>query len=267
MNSKDYKDFSENWICAHERSAGGKSISDSAVSFDFELLSDFDLSVIKKAISQHCKSSKFSPTVADIIEIIEPKRDQFISADEAWSLCPRNEDETIRWTEITGKAYVIASELRSHGDEIAARMAFKAAYQRICEEYKHQGMHDKWVVCLGNDKLQRVYALEKFVQLGFCSPEFAQNKAPDAIFNFTPKLPQIAEDRKNIKALRKIAEALVGIKTESNTGYILDSVERKSRTERVAINAEYEAQFEQKRKIAIESLGECSRFSEQKLND
>jgi hypothetical protein len=64
-----------------------------------------------------------------------------------------------RDTSETAKAYWSASSLLEEGDQQAARMAFRDAYNRELSDARQSGMPVKWEVTLGHDKQQREAAL------------------------------------------------------------------------------------------------------------
>jgi hypothetical protein len=254
MKDNEFQEFSMLWKSVHLNSAGSKEPTDDAINLAFELLSEFNIEDIKLALMQHGRAEKFAPTPSCIVKIIQPETIG-LSADEAWAMCPSDEDQTIRWSQFTAEAYAIASGVQSD-DFVAKRMAFKSAYDRIVGTNKQRGISDNWVISFGNDSMNRVYALEEFVQLGYVTEEYARQKVPNARFTFDSKSTLIGSDRKNIDALQRIAEVLVDadIAIQPKSGHILDDMDSKSRAERIAINAKYEAEFEKKRKIAIRSI-------------
>jgi hypothetical protein len=213
---------------------------------------------INLALMQHGRAEKFAPTPSCIIKIIQPETIG-LSADEAWAMCPSDENQTIRWSQFTAEAYAIACGVQAD-DYVAKRMAFKSAYDRIVGTNKQRGISDKWVISFGNDSMSRVYALEEFVQLGYVTEEYARQKAPNARFTFDRKSTLIGSDRKNIEALKKISAMLAGDNHSVNSkpGNAINPDHIKSRKERVAINTEYETKFEDNRKIAMQSLAKMA---------
>jgi hypothetical protein len=89
-------------------------------------------------------------------------------ADEAWSLAVTayDEDNTVVWTEEMAAAYGIALPLLNGGDDIGARMAFRAAYQRMTDSARQDGKPAKWLPSLGRDPDLRTAVLEQAVERG-----------------------------------------------------------------------------------------------------
>lgn len=70
MNENDSENFVDIWSTACEMSAGGKVPSNKIINIIFESLIEFDITLIKKALSEHCKKCKYSPTLSDVMEIL-----------------------------------------------------------------------------------------------------------------------------------------------------------------------------------------------------
>jgi hypothetical protein len=177
MQPNDYRQFAELWADAHEIMAGGKVFSKKAMDMIFETLEDHSLDMVEQAIKLHSKQSKFAPTPGDIIGILEAGNKR-LTADEAWSMMPKDEFETIVWTREMAEAYGIASGLLAEGDKIAARMAFKGAYERLCSEALMMQRPVAWSVCVGFDKSRVEPVLQKAVAAGRISQDRANKFLP-----------------------------------------------------------------------------------------
>ena len=142
-----------------------KSFSIEAVKIYWNDLVEFDFIDVMSAIDKHRKTSKFFPTIADIIEKI-PKSSANIhpGADEAWSICLESFDErnTVVMTKELSEARGIALDLYEFGDKTAARMAFRDAYNRLIAN----APKPEWFVSEGFDKTLKISAIEKAVSLG-----------------------------------------------------------------------------------------------------
>lgn len=139
--------------------------SETALNIWMNALHECDVGVIQKAFAEHIKTSKFAPRPADILELCS-KADGRPSADEAWAMVPRSEDVSVVMTEEISEAWGIAQPLLDEGDQVAARMAFKAAYERITETNKRAGVKPRWFPSLGSDKEGREEVLQQAVRLG-----------------------------------------------------------------------------------------------------
>lgn len=177
MNQNDYKAFSEAWTTAHEIMPAGKVLSPNAMKLCIKALEQYPIEHLLLAIEHHVKTAPFAPAPKDIIDLLEMKQKR-LTADEAWAMMPRNEFETVVWTDEMAAAYDIAYDLIVDGDRIAARMAFKSAYERLCDESNVMGKPVRWKVAIGYDKAQIEPVLQKAVELGRISHESVQQYLP-----------------------------------------------------------------------------------------
>lgn len=132
----------------------------------FELLKGYPLAIVIEGIKAHCVDpvkGQYGPKPADIIYQIERRMKPRLSADEAWMLIPKDESETVVWTDEIAQAASIAS---GEHDRVAARMAFKASYDRIVEQNKIRGIRPKWVISYGWDKTSTEQAIHDAINLG-----------------------------------------------------------------------------------------------------
>lgn len=106
-------------------------------------------------------------TMADIIGRLE-SADGRPDADEAWmnALLAQDESNTVVWTAETQQAFGIAKPALEINDKVGARMAFKAAYERLVSESRAQGAPALWSASMGWDVGQRRTILEAAVQCG-----------------------------------------------------------------------------------------------------
>lgn len=164
MNQADYKTFIEAWKRANEVLPGGKVLSTPAMQFVIEALNEYQLDTLLAAIKKHVQTARFAPTPADIIELIASHSGaKHINADEAWTIALKSFDEfeTVVWTREIAEARAIAGPLYASGDTIAARMAFREAYNRII---KTAG-EPKWFVNAGFDAARRADAVKEAILL------------------------------------------------------------------------------------------------------
>jgi hypothetical protein len=138
---------------------------------------------------QDPKLGKFAPKPADILGIFEAMNpDGRIGADEAWALYPHNEWASAVITDEMAEAMGIAQSLMN-SDEVAARMAFKEAYNRITNNNKFNGIPPKWFPSLGHNVEAREPVIKEAVEKGrltqqqylqLCPPK-ADKKVIDSI--------------------------------------------------------------------------------------
>lgn len=130
-------------------------------------LGGFSAEEIKRGLDA-CRASKFPPTLPEFISLCRPAASVRPSADEAWAIAikAKDESETIVWTEDMAQAWGLCKPVLDAGDEVGARMAFRAAYERI----SGLGGPVRWTVSTGWDAEKRVIALEKAKSLGLALP-------------------------------------------------------------------------------------------------
>lgn len=143
----------------------GQQISPTALSVMAQDLSRYPQEIVLQALTNLRRESKYRMTLAAVIEQIERLQpDGRPGADEAWAMIPQDEAGSVVWTQEMAEAYGIACHLLD--DRIAARMAFKEAYNRIVDSNKRNGIQPTWAPSLGHDKDGREAALAEAVRLG-----------------------------------------------------------------------------------------------------
>lgn len=165
MNKSDFDSFHDAWSLAHETMAAGKNLSQAAISSIFDDFEGFEFSVVNAAINHYRKTAKFAPTAYDIITLLNTANKR-LSADEAWARLPQSERDTVVWSEEMAGAYAIAYDLIIDGDKIAARMAFKGAYDRLCNESVLMQKPLAITVSIGYDKNLIEPVLRKALESG-----------------------------------------------------------------------------------------------------
>lgn len=177
MISNDFGKFHTAWFSAHQTMAAGKTFTNGDISSIFDDLEDYSLQSVLAAMKHHRKTSKYAPTAYNIITLLSFK-DRRISADEAWAARPKSEDDTVVWTQEAAEAYAIAYDIICEGDKIAARMAFKGAYERLCSESALMQRPVKWSASIGYDKSKIEPALMKAVAAGRITQDRANKYLP-----------------------------------------------------------------------------------------
>jgi hypothetical protein len=84
--------------------------------------------------------------------------------EEAWALCPKQEENSAVWTTEMAEAFGNgAQQLLRDGDQVAARMAFRECYPRLVAHARREGTQVRWSASLGWDQSDRVRALSEGV--------------------------------------------------------------------------------------------------------
>lgn len=128
-------------------------------------LSAFAIAAVLHALERCQMECKRPLTMADIVERMQ-QDDGRLSADEAWAMCPKSEADAAVWTAEMREAFFIAYPLLRDGDEIAARMAFKQAYDRLARISRDERKPVVWTLSAGQDRDATVAALQKAISLG-----------------------------------------------------------------------------------------------------
>lgn len=163
MLEQDKREFAEIYrgVCA----TYGREASKEAMRIAWAALGQFSISQVRSAYTSHLVRSKYMPTPAEIIAAIHDSTPamQRPGADEAWAMMPRDESDSVVWTTEMASAWAVASNLVNpltveRPDWVAARMAFKDAYNRAVDNARAVGATVRWEVCRGTrtDNLEDV---------------------------------------------------------------------------------------------------------------
>lgn len=129
----------------------GKRLSPAALQIYWNALVGFDFETVKSLMSEHVKTSRFMPSVAELLDALKAM-DGRPGVEEAWSICAKSlndESVTIVWTDEMAEAFGAALGLSE--DRIAARMAFKERYESLVEQARRDGRAVRWTPSLGHD--------------------------------------------------------------------------------------------------------------------
>jgi hypothetical protein len=142
-------------------------------------LEPFPIEAVAQAFSRHLDVSEFAPTPAAILKHLPKESDGRPEVDEAWAIALRSRDErdTVVWTDEIAEAWSVAQSVID-GDEIGARMAFKAAYLRITEQSRGVNRPVQWVVSQGFDAERRTAVVTQAVREGRLQLAYAQAAVP-----------------------------------------------------------------------------------------
>ncbi|MBR8074383.1 hypothetical protein KDX14_33195 [Burkholderia cenocepacia] len=143
-------------------------------------LEPYPLDAVLRAISCHVATSEFAPTPAALLKHLPRESDGRPDANEAWAIALRSRDErdTVVWTQECAEAFAVATPVLEGGDEVGARMAFKAAYERLVERHRADGKPAQWVKSLGHDPDLREAVVTEAVRSGRLALSHAQTIVP-----------------------------------------------------------------------------------------
>lgn len=129
--------------------------------FYFESLGQFTLAQVQCALLQLRLTSPHFPKPSDIFGAIIKADDGHADVEVAWALAQHfeNQEDTVTWTAEIAEAWGVALPLLHQGDRVAARMAFKAHYERIVQRARIHGRPPVWEASIGFDAKSRRKAL------------------------------------------------------------------------------------------------------------
>lgn len=139
-------------------------------------LAEYPKAAVMTALTRCRRELKGRLTLADVLNRVA-EMDGRPSADEAWAMMPMDEAATVVWTDEMAAAWGVALPMVDT-DKVAARMAFKAAYQKGVDEARQTLRPVKWRASLGHDKAGREPVIRQAVQQGRLSRAQALHHLP-----------------------------------------------------------------------------------------
>ena len=137
-----------------------KKMSDNQIKLFLNDLSAFSEEELIIALKKCRFNLNKYPTVHEIIERIP---NWHPSANEAWALIPRSENDSCCWTTEIKKSYFEVIDLYND-DKIAARVAFIENYNKKINDALMLKSRPKWELSLGYDKTHRQIIIEKAIE-------------------------------------------------------------------------------------------------------
>ena len=141
----------------------GTVLSEAAILVMLDDLSRYPEPQVMGALTRCRRECKGRLSIADVLSRLDDGRP---GVEEAWAMVPKAESESAVWTEEMAKAMPMVHDLLDAGDAVAARMAFKEVYQRLCQEARDKGIPVSWSVSLGWDTSGREPAIRAAVENG-----------------------------------------------------------------------------------------------------
>lgn len=211
MKKEDYVKFSITWGLAFKMASSNKPDNETIMAA-FDLILDRTIDEVVCAIKLHSATSSYPPTPAAIIKLLRIDNPH-LSADEAWSICPSSENDTVVWTREMCEAFGMASKILENGDKIAARMAFKGCYERLVSVAHLKNRDPVWSVSIGFDKDEAITAIENAVRLGRIDENTAKKLLPGpSESGYIGKLltgkTVVTNDKDALKNIKKIKDII-----------------------------------------------------------
>lgn len=173
----------------------GQPFSDGGLALLAEDLDGLNEAAMLKALRRCRAEIKGRLCASDILNRIE---DGHPGPEEAWSMLPRNEDDTCVMTGEMAAAWGVAWPLLKAGEEVAARMAFKEVYIRNLAEARYARSKPKWFPSIGHDKNGREGPLMDAVSKGRLAHRHIEALLPPPDGNRLTALLAPVLDRKRI---------------------------------------------------------------------
>jgi hypothetical protein len=143
--------------------ACGTNLTDGAAALIAAELATYDQAQVAGALRKCLRDLKGRLSLAAIIERLDDGRP---GADEAWSMMPFDEAQTVVWSDEMAAARGIVQPLLDECDKVGARMAFREAYTRLVAEARDARKPVNWTASLGHDPRGREGALRLAVENG-----------------------------------------------------------------------------------------------------
>lgn len=148
----------------------GTELSEGAAMVIAEELASLNRNHVMGALKRCRRELKGRLTLAAILERLDDGRP---SAEEAFGMLPRDESQTVVWTDEIAEASSIALPLLDAGDKVSARMAFKDTYSRLVSAARDAGKPARWWVSYGHDVKGREGPVRAAIDKGLLSVEYA----------------------------------------------------------------------------------------------
>lgn len=171
-------------VCGGDLSLGAKQLI-------VHELNNYSEDEIKHALRRCRREVKGRLSLADIIARF-PRRHP--TADEAWSLIPKSEDESVVWTKEMASAHRAVQGLLVAGDIVGARLAFRDSYNRAVEAAGGPEREPAWSFSPGHDPGLREGALRDAVCAGRLGEDDAKRLLPGFGTKEAKMLPEARDE-------------------------------------------------------------------------
>lgn len=184
----------------------GTTLSDGAAALIAAELTTYDPAQVAGALRKCRRELKGRLTMAAIIERLDDGRP---GPEEAWAMMPRDESQSVVWTDEMAAAFGVAGPLMFEGDMVAARMAFKETYAKAVGEARDARKPVNWTASLGHDKTGRDGALALAIQHGRLTHKHAVS------LGYSPESQDMMALVFNDEQMRQLRQA--GLMPDANT--------------------------------------------------
>lgn len=188
----------------------GRTFTPNAAAMFVQDLAGYTEPAVLNALARCRREVRGMLTLADVIARIDDGRP---TADEAWASVPRDEQTTVVWTSEAAQSWAVCEDLLAAGDPIAARMAFRDAYNRIVAEARDSRRPVEWRVSLGHDKRGRENPIREAVAKGRLRQEQADLYLPAPELP-VPSLGEIVSPERLARSLEQAQSSLRALAIE-----------------------------------------------------
>lgn len=150
-------------------------LSENAARVMADDLSQYDESLIVKALTKCRKELRSRLTLAEIINRIDDGRP---GPEEAWAMIPKNEFGSVVWTSEMSEAFGVCYKQIEAGDLIQARLSFVESYKDKVARARDEGAKVNWLPSLGHDQNGRESVLMEAVDKGRLTASYAAKLLP-----------------------------------------------------------------------------------------
>ena len=186
----------------------GTNLSEIAARVMTQDLMQYPVEQVLGALVKCRRELKGNLRIAEIIDRLDDGRP---GANEAWSMIPKNESDSVVWTREMAESFGVALPLIDDGDHVAARMAFIETYRVKCADARINGVPVKWEPSLGFDKDGREHVLIDAVEKGRLTREHVSGLLPyHKQTEFSEKL--LSDKTNNFKLVGDIVKKIVNDK-------------------------------------------------------
>ncbi len=198
MNQEQKSEIVKSLMVAYE--VMGKEMSEAGAMMILNALKGFEFNAVMVAIQRTVSEAKFI-TPAEIISRIDDGRPD---PEKAWSqVCQYDPDDTYSECITEEQSYARGAcwPLLIAGDTVAARMAFKEEYTKLCSENRAQGLPVKHVFHMGTNKQSQLKVIKQALLDGKIDRKTAMNKLPN-YRDRIESLPVLPQEKKLLEVAR-----------------------------------------------------------------
>lgn len=161
----------------------GTSLSPEAAKILASDLEPYPETQVLRALSRCRQELRGRMTLVDVLTRLEDGRP---GVEEAWAMAPRDEYQTVVWTDEMAEAWGVARPLLAT-DEVGARMTFREVYTKLILTARREHRPPRWFPSLGLDVLGREAPLREAVEKKRLTAAYVEKLLPPPVSNEMPR--------------------------------------------------------------------------------